>query len=204
MAVGWCVSARQLVPRPIPAHRSSPTHTAPSAALMASSAIHIAAWMESKEYAEQCTVEVKPLQSSCGPLLYTDLLIPVRPTNQPTIQYPDIAHHHSVPFLFETSTTYDLHYTVLENNLSTYLHIQGKPCESMKHSLIQYIIQFCRTSTLIYHQQPKVEISKRNQNDAFIRIFLLIHFLSPHQSSHRSSELFLNIKSSVQMKFSAG
>ena len=96
-------------------------------------------------------------------------------------------------------------YTVLENNLSTYLHIQGKPCESMKHTLIQYIILFCLTSTLIHHHhQPKVEISKRNQNDAFIRIFLLIHFLSPHQSSHRSSELFLNIKSSVQMKFSAG
>ena len=167
MAVGWCVSARQLVPRPIPAHRSSPTHTAPSAALMASSAmIHIAAWME---YAEQCRVEVKPLQSSCGPLLYTDLLIPVRPTNQPTIQYPDIAHHHSVPFLFETSTPNDLHYTglafclVLENNLSTYLHIQGKPCESK----IQCLILFSLTSTLIHHHQPKVEISKRNQNQNF-------------------------------------
>ena len=107
------------------------------------------------------------------------------------------------PFLFETSTTYDLHYTVLENNLSTYLHIQGKPCESMKHSLIQYIILFCLTSILIHHHQPKVEISKRNQNDAFIGIFLLIHFLSPHQSSHRSSELFLSVISSVQMKFSA-
>ena len=94
-------------------------------------------------------------------------------------------------------------YTVLENNLSTYLHIQGKPCESMKHILIQYIILFCLTSILIHHQQPKVEISKRNQNDAFIGIFLLIHFLSPHQSSHRSSELFLSVISSVQMKFSA-
>ena len=59
------------------------------------------------------------------------------------------------------------------------------------------------TSILIHHHQPKVEISKRNQNDAFIGIFLLIHFLSPHQSSHHSSELFLSVISSVQMTFSA-
>ena len=38
LVVAWCVSARQLVPRPIPARRSSTTHTA-LRDLMASSAV---------------------------------------------------------------------------------------------------------------------------------------------------------------------